>query len=350
MNNKEQIELLKNYPEKWNKWREDNPSQCLSLRNVDFAKEFDGKGFYDLPEFEGINFSNTDLQGAILRDCMFSNCCFDDAQISLADLVGAYFFSCTFRNASMRVTRIGNAEFHDCTFEDADLSYCSAKDTVFKGSTFRNTKLEHMSFVANDFSDTLIESCYVYGISAWDLNLEGSVQTDLKITPDDEAAITVDNIELAQFIYLMINNSKLRDVIDTITSKVVLILGNFSEERKKVLDRIRNQVRYYDFVPVMFDFDKPNSRDLTETVRTLALMSKFVIADLSSPRSIPHELANFAKDNPSVFIYPIILEGEKAFGMFEDHYKNYSWIKPIKEYTNETVNQLVEEIVKEQQN
>lgn len=349
MNTKEQIELLKNNPKEWNKWRGENPSQCPSLRNVNFIKEFLDKSDYHQPYFVGIDFSNTDFHMAALRDCMFHNCCFANTQIVFADLVGAHFDSCTFVNACMCVTKIGDAEFRDCTFEDADLSYCSAENTSFRGSTFKNSKLEYMSLVANDFSNTLIDGCNVYGISAWDINLENSTQKDLIITPKEMAAIRVDNIELAQFLYLIINNNKLRDVIDTITSKVVLILGNFSEERKKVLDNIRNQLREVDFVPVMFDFDKPNSRDLTETVRILALMSKFVIADLSSPRSIPHELANFTTSNPSITIYPIILKGEKSFGMFEDHYRNYVWIKPIQEYTNDTLTQLVKEIVKEHQ-
>jgi hypothetical protein len=37
--------------------------------------------------------------------------------------------------------------------------------------------------------------------------------------------ITTDDIEIAQFLYLLIHNEKLRKVIDTITSKVVLILA-----------------------------------------------------------------------------------------------------------------------------
>jgi len=48
---------------------------------------------------------------------------------------------------------------------------------------------------------------------------------NLIITDDNEPTITVDNLEVAQFIYLLLNNQKIRDVIDTITSKVVLILG-----------------------------------------------------------------------------------------------------------------------------
>ena len=70
-----------------------------------------------------------------------------------------------------------------------------------------------------------LTACRVYGVSAWGIHLEGAKQTNLIITPDDEPEITVDNLEVAQFIYLLLNNEKIREVIDTITSKVVLILG-----------------------------------------------------------------------------------------------------------------------------
>ena len=36
----------------------------------------------------------------------------------------------------------------------------------------------------------------------------------------------------------MLHNQKIRDVIDTITSKAVLILGRFTDERKAVLDAL----------------------------------------------------------------------------------------------------------------
>jgi hypothetical protein len=57
--------------------------------------------------------------------------------------------------------------------------------------------------------------------------------------------------------YLLLHNQKIRDVIDTITSKVVLILGRFTPERKEVLDASRDELRKRDYLPVLFDFDKP---------------------------------------------------------------------------------------------
>ena len=102
------------------------------------------------------------------------------------------------------------------------------------------------------------------------------------ITDAGEPTITVDNLEVAQFIYLMLNNRKVRDVIDTITSKAVLILGRFTEERKAVLDAHRDKLRNRDYLPILFDFDKPANKDVTGTVETLARMSRFIIADLTT--------------------------------------------------------------------
>jgi hypothetical protein len=57
------------------------------------------------------------------------------------------------------------------------------------------------------------QGCKVYGISAWDLDLTGACQSDLIITQGDEPVLTVDGLEVAQFIYLLLDNAKIRDAI-----------------------------------------------------------------------------------------------------------------------------------------
>jgi len=109
-------------------------------------------------------------------------------------------------------------------------------------------------------------------------------QDDLIITRPDETAITVDNIKVAQFIYLLLDNREIRDVINTITSKAVLILGRFSEDRKPILNALRDALRSKGFLPTVFDFESPKDRDFTETIMTLAGMSCFVIADITNPK------------------------------------------------------------------
>jgi hypothetical protein len=86
--------------------------------------------------------------------------------------------------------------------------------------------------------------CRIYGISAWDVKVsEGTKQLDLVITDDREAEVTVDNIEVAQFVYLLLHNQKIRDVIDTVGRKSVLLLGRFTEGRIAVLERLREELR-----------------------------------------------------------------------------------------------------------
>mgnify|MGYP005770686699 CR=1 FL=1 len=341
------VALLKSGSANWNKERTLNPTVTPILCNVDFAREFGESDFYALPEFEDVDFSHTDLNMASLRNCMFFNCSFDNAHLTFTDLVDAYFINCTFCGTCMRVSRIGNAQFENCLFKNCDMSYCSAEETSFKNSMFINTKMEHMSLVRTDFSGAKLDGCLMYGISSWDLNLQNSSQKNLVITPDSMPTLTADNIELAQFLYLMISNHHLRDIINTITSKMVLILGNFSPERKEILDQIREYLKTQDTIPVIFDFEKPSTRNLTETVMTLASMSKYIIADLTNPKSIPHELASIVRQLPSIRFYPIILKGEKPFEMFDD-YKVYPWVQPLKEYDQISIKAAIEEIVYEE--
>jgi hypothetical protein len=64
------------------------------------------------------------------------------------------------------------------------------------------------------------------------LKLNDAKQNDLIITPPGELVIAVDNLEVAQFIYLLLHNERIRSVVDTIARKAVLILGRFTPERK----------------------------------------------------------------------------------------------------------------------
>jgi hypothetical protein len=136
-------------------------------------------------------------------------------------------------------------------------------------------------------------------------------------------------------------HEKIRSVIDTITSKVVLILGRFTPERKAVLDALREELRKRDYLPVLFDFDKPASRDITETVSLLARMARFVIADITEARSIPQELLIIAPDLPSVPIQPLLQEGAGEYGMF-DHFRRYPWV--LKEHVYASPQQLIADL------
>jgi hypothetical protein len=173
------------------------------------------------------------------------------------------------------------------------------------------------------------------------VQIEETKQLNLVITPPKQPAITVDNLEVAQFIYLLLNNQIIREVIDTITSKIVLILGRFTHSRKVVLDAIREELRKRNYTPVLFDFEKPTNRDLTETVSTLAHLARFIIVDLTDPSSAPHEAATIIPHcivpvQPLLTLQPIIIEGKaverREYAMFQDLRRRYSWVLPTFRY------------------
>jgi hypothetical protein len=200
------------------------------------------------------------------------------------------------------------------------------------------------TLIGTDFTDADLTGCRIFGTSAWRLKLEGAKQQTLVITLPDEPEITVDNIEVAQFIYLMLNNQKIRDVIDTITSKAVLILGRFTADRKAVLDALREELRKRNYLPILFDFDKPASQDLTATVSTLAHLARFIIADLTDPSSIPHELATIVPTTP-VPVQPILLSGSSEFTMFLDLRLRYPWVLTTYHYDSQLIADLGEKVI-----
>jgi len=159
-------------------------------------------------------------------------------------------------------------------------------------------------------------------------------QKELIVTDEGEPRVTTDELELAQFLYLMLHNDKLRRVIDTITSKVVLILGRFSSERKVVLDAIRDELRKLDYVPVVFDFEKSLNRTTDETITLLARMARFVIADISDAKSVLQELRGIVPECPTIPVQPIIVADQDKPGMF-DFFTKYPWFLAVQRYEDQ---------------
>ncbi|MFX0204067.1 MAG: hypothetical protein ACFFCW_48840 [Candidatus Hodarchaeota archaeon] len=92
-----------------------------------------------------------------------------------------------------------------------------------------------------------------------------------------------------------------------------------------MLDAIREELRKFNYLPVLFDFERPTSLNITETISTLAHMARFIIADITQARSIPQELSAVVPHLPSVPVQPILHTSDKEYGMFE-HFKRYPWV------------------------
>jgi hypothetical protein len=198
--------------------------------------------------------------------------------LARTNLTGANLGSANFVEA-----HLGGADLFEAYLGRADLADANLAGANLFGAQLVEANLARTNLTGANLHGAQLVSASLSGanLSAANLHASTLVETDL----------TGDNLEVAQFIYLLLNNQKIRDVIDTITSKAVLILGRFTDERKAVLDAIREELRKHNYLPILFDFNVPERRDITETVSLLARMARFIVADITDPRSIPQELA-----------------------------------------------------------
>jgi uncharacterized protein YjbI with pentapeptide repeats len=359
----EEIEILKKGVPTWNEWRSNNPHihrpnlnnadlTGIDLRNVNLRgaelreAEFHAFGtsnphHADLrgADFYGANLVLAKLGGADLREVDFSRADLSGARVHHANLTGARLRKTWLNGTYMSMADLTDADLTEASLMEADLtravlagtclrganlSWAIVRDADFQRADLTGASLLSASMTSANFEFAKLNNCRVYGASAWNLNLEGAEQTNLIITTIDEPAITVDNLEIAQFIYLLLNNRRVRQVIDILTSKVVLILGRFTVERKAVLEAIREELRRRNYLPVLFDFDPAMNQARMETVSTLAHMARFIIADITDAKTVLQELQAIVPTRPSLPVQPILLSGQNEPGVF-DFFRLYPW-------------------------
>ena len=295
------------------------------LRAADLSKAVFRKANLRESDLSGAALSGASLYGANLDGANLTGANLNRAKCSKANLKNTNLSGASLCGASLSDGNLSGANFSGADLIAANLYRANLSGANLTRANLSEANLQRVILVGADLTYVNLTGCHVYGLAAWDVQLQGAIQKDLIITPVDAPEITVDNLEVAQFIYLLLNNQKIRHVIDTITSKVVLILGRFTPERKATLDAIQEELRKRDYLPVLFDFEKPSSKTTLETVSTLAHMARFVVADLTDAKSVLQELQAVVPLNPSVPIQPVILNSQTEPGMF-DFFRMYPWV------------------------
>ena len=293
------------------------------LSNANLEKANLAEAFLRRANLTGAFLSRADLSGADLREAKLSNANLSRANLDGANLKGANLSDANLNGASLFMADLTEANLNGANLAEAILSRANLAEAILSRANLSRANLTGALLVKTNLVDATLTDCSIYGISAWGVELsEGTKQHGLIITPKGEPAVTIDDLEVAQFVYLLLHNEKIRRVIDTIGKKGVLLLGRFTEGRIAVLDRLRDELRKRGYLPIVFNFDKPETKDFTETVRLLAGLSKFVIADLASPKSAPYELGAIVSQTMIPF-KPIIAGDETPFAMLQDLWINY---------------------------
>ena len=313
MANAEHLKILKKGVKAWNQWREKNPK--IRPKGELFGAEVELYRFKEMPLPEIVNVLTAyetapDLSGAILCKADLCSVNFSGTNLSGVDLTGADLWRADLRKANLTDSKLTDARLSSVSLSMAKLRRANLSYSKLQYADLTKADLQEAILVGANLYKAKLTGANVYGVAAWDVDLDGAEQTDLIIVGGEESRITVDNLEIAQFIYLFLHNEKIRSVINTITSKLVLILGRFTEKRKKVLDAIRDAVRKLNYLPVQFDFEKPTGHTYIETVSTLAHMARFVIADFTDPKIVLEEVPHIVR-NIAVPVKPLLLEGHE---------------------------------------
>jgi uncharacterized protein YjbI with pentapeptide repeats len=310
---------------------------------VDFSHALLRNAVLGESKFAGMTCDGADLTGADCQWSLFPNASFVDvrlyrANVSHSYLAGADFSSAKLQGASFYQSNLSLAKFPDADLRGTHLVRADLAYADFTRADLRSAHLEQAILMETRLQGAKMAGSHVYGIAVWDVSGEPASQTGLIIRPperEDSRGIIVDDLEIAQFIYLLTKHQKLRKMLTSVMDRGVLLLGPFEQGGLIRLEAIAERLRSppFDYLPIIFDFDRPRDRTYTETVKTLVGLSRFVIVDLSGP-SVPKELEATVPDFKVPFV-PIIEKGRQHASMLVDIFENDWVLDPPVEFSSQ---------------
>jgi uncharacterized protein YjbI with pentapeptide repeats len=300
-------------------------------------------------DMAGANLNGADLTGAFLIRANLSGAsllqaCMKGANLGQASLFRAKLVGAVLSQASFFKADLSEADLSEANLEGANLQEAVLERTNLRSANAANANFCFATLLRTNLENAVLDNCAVYGTSLWDVNMTESRQRDLDIMPAQQPVLSVDSLQTAQLVGMLLHHEKARYEVFSITLNTVLVIGRFPPERKPVLLAIKEALRRVDYSPLVLDFHLPGSGDKNEIVKTLGKMSRFVIADLTDDRRIAETLDAVVHFLPSIPIQPIGQKGSEQ-GDANSHYRKYRWVLPIWRFTDP--NDMAERIGRE---
>ncbi len=329
MANVEHVAILRKGVEHWNSWRAADNNRDVDLSGTDLSgrklnhvnllranlagavltrtqlEHAHLKG----ADLTGATLSRTNLEGVNARDAIFDNALANEANFEVGTLRGARFRGAQLAGARFHRAYLRDADLKDATLSAAWLRYVTLDGACCQRTDFTAADLSYASMVDTDLCGANLTDVQVYGISAWKIRTDGNTRQDLIVGAKRSAPLRAHDLPTAQLLSLMLDGAGIRRVFDSVTSKLVLILGSFAPGDKEVLDAVRGNLQQRGYLAVTFDFERPASRDYAETVVILAGLSRFIIADFTNAREVRAEIARTRSQYRRVPIVPIARQG-----------------------------------------
>jgi uncharacterized protein YjbI with pentapeptide repeats len=347
--------LRKNGVDAWNVWRDETPNIRPDLSGANLSRANLSRANLSVANLHRANLSGANLREAklfeaILREADLSGADLRGAGLLRANLHWAKLSGAGLRDADLSWANLYKANLSRANLSRANLSVANLHRANLSGANLREAQLieanlREAQLVDTDLTDANVTGCRIFGISAWRLKLERAKQQSLVITPKGEPEAMVDDLEVAQFFYLLLQREKIRNVIDAVTRRGVLILGRFGDGGLALLQAIAAWLRRPEnggYLPLLFDFPRPEAKTYTDTIRTLVSLARFVIVDLSGP-SVPQEITATV-DLYEIPFVPILEKERRDWSMFRDFLVKERVLEPVR-FTDQ--NHLLQLLAKE---
>ncbi len=351
MANRQQLSTLKQGTLPWNEWRKKNPDVRPDLREADLSGVNLRGANLSGANLEAAELASTDLQEANLLGATAVEANLQAANLHKADLSFADLTFATLSEANLVAAKLWKADLTSAKLSGADLSaarltMAMLRETDLSSANLHEAMLDYAILVETNLQQANLTGCLACGLSAWNVHLEDATQADLVVTSPGEPTIAVDTLDVAQFIYLLLNHKQLHEVIQSVRSNIVLILGRFTPERKPILQTIRDELRARQYTPLLLNFEQPLSHDFSQSLRILARTARFIIADLSLHKSIARELRAILPDT-CVPVQPLLNGARRLYTIFPD-FKQYPHVLPGYRYNGlaELRTTLEEKVIK----
>ena len=325
MADQQHLKLLLRGVDGWNEWRRDSPDIYPDLSEAQLSRADLHRVDFSLAELHTANLQGVDLHQADLRR----------ANLIAADLFNADLHEANLSGASLQGANLSNANLSYANLSETDL-----KGTLLVGADLHGADLTGAYLAGTNLNRANLAECCIYGICAWNVQLQDAHQSNLVISSPAEPTTRVRSVELAQLISFLQHTHSLQRVFHIYSSRIVILLerGDRTAKGTSVLNAIGEALTQMEYVPVSSDLtyipvDLSLPLEAVEHLRTLAGLSRFIIIDVTN--LIPPEFDALILSLPHVPIQPILNTSKNDSFQPETFFQDYPWVLPISRYTDQ---------------
>ncbi len=341
MGKAEQLEILKQGVTQWNAFRknEHTPPDLrgadladVDLREAELQDCFLAEAKLKGADLRGANLSNArlveaDLSGARLAEANLAGANLGEANLSHADLVRARLGEANLFRAHLDAADLLEATLRGANLQAASLVGANLTRADFSEANLYRADLSDAHMTETNLSKANLTRSRIYGASAWGVKLNGATQADLVISQPSELDITVDRFELAQLLYLLLHTDKILHLVSPISIQAVLLLGEWSVERRTALNVLQDELRRRNYPCISVIFDKPVPAACKDAINTLMRLARFTVADIKSPQILQELQANMA--TVVAPILPVVCGADKQAAIDWQVPERCHWVLPL---------------------